>query len=104
MPFELEIDENDPRYDDKFNDAFYEYDVAKEKAFSDIIFMLAVSEMYQILLNSLTSEQGARMTSMDNATRNANDMIAKLTLKYNRLRQGAITTELIEIIAGAEAL
>ena len=104
LPFELEIDENDPRYDDKFNDAFYEYDVAKEKAFSDIIFMLAVSEMYQILLNSLTSEQGARMTSMDNATRNANDMIAKLTLKYNRLRQGAITTELIEIIAGAEAL
>jgi len=62
------------------------------------------SEMFQMLLNSQASEQGARMTSMDNATRNASDMISKLTLKYNRLRQSAITTELVEIISGAEAL
>lgn len=104
LPFELDVNLDDPRYDDKFGDAFYEYDVTKEKVFSDVVFMLVVSELFQFLLNALTSEHGARMTSMDNATRNANDMIAKLTLKYNRLRQGAITTELIEIIAGAEAL
>ena len=104
LPFELNVDLEDPRYDDKYGDAFYEYDVAKEKVFSDVVFMAVVSELFQMLLNALTSEHGARMTSMDNATRNANDMIAKLTLKYNRLRQGAITTELIEIIAGAEAL
>ena len=60
--------------------------------------------MFQMLLNSQASEQGARMTSMDNATRNAADMISKLTLQYNRLRQSAITTELVEIISGAEAL
>lgn len=60
--------------------------------------------VFGIMINSQASEQGARMTSMDSATRNANDMIAKLTLRYNRLRQGAITTELSEIIAGAEAV
>lgn len=104
LPFVLDIDENDPRYDNRVGNAFYEYDAAKDKIFNDVVFMLVVSEMFQCLVNSQASEQGARMTSMDNATRNANDMISKLTLRYNRLRQGAITTELIEIIAGAEAL
>ena len=104
LPFELDIDLCDAKYDEKIGNAFYGYDDHKEKVFDDVVSMVAVSEMFQILLNSQTSEQGARMTSMDNATRNAKDMIAKLTLKYNRLRQGAITTELIEIIAGAEAL
>lgn len=66
--------------------------------------MLAVSEAFQVLINSQAAEHGARMTSMDNATRNAKDMISKLTLKYNRIRQTAITTELTEIISGAEAL
>ena len=79
-------------------------DDAEEKVFNDVVFMLLISEVFQMLLNSQASEQGARMTSMDNATRNAGDMIGKLTLKYNRLRQGAITTELVEIISGAEAL
>ncbi len=104
LPFDLDIDINDERYDEKYENAFYEYDAAKEKIFTDVIFMLSVSDMFQMLINSQTSEHGARMTSMDNATRNAHDMIAKLTLKYNRLRQGAITTELTEIISGAEAL
>lgn len=104
LPFELDIDFDDPKYDEKVGNAFYGYDEAKEKVFADILSMVAVSKMFQIMLNAQTSEQGARMTSMDNATRNAKDMIDKLTLKYNRLRQGAITTELIEIIAGAEAL
>ena len=66
---------------------------------------LALTEaVYDMMINSQASEQGARMASMDNATRNAKDMISKLTLRYNRLRQSAITTELTEIIAGAEAV
>ncbi len=104
LPFELHIDEEDPRYDDKYGEAFYEYDASKEKVFNDVVFMLVVADLFQALLNSQTSEHGARMTSMDNATRNAKDMISKLTLKYNRMRQTAITTELTEIISGAEAL
>lgn len=104
LPFCLDIDENDPRYDNSIDNAVYEYDAAKDKIFNDVVFMLAVSDIFQFLVNSQASEHGARMTSMDNATRNASDMISKLTLRYNRLRQSAITTELIEIIAGAEAL
>lgn len=104
LPFELDIDENDPRYNDYIGNAFYEYDAPLEKIFNDAVFMLIVSEMFQFLVNSQASEHGARMTSMDNATRNASDIISKLTLRYNRLRQSAITTELIEIISGAEAL
>ena len=61
-------------------------------------------QIFRALLESYASEQGARMTAMDNATRNAGDMIARLTLTYNRSRQAAITKELIEIISGAEAL
>lgn len=61
-------------------------------------------QVFQALLESAASEHGARMTSMDNATRNAGDMIDRLTLTYNRTRQAAITRELIEIISGAEAL
>ena len=60
--------------------------------------------MYQILLETNASEQGARMTAMDNATRNARDVIKRLELNYNRTRQAYITKELIEIISGAEAL
>ena len=62
------------------------------------------SRLYQSLLESYASEQGARMTAMDNATRNAKEMTDRLTLQYNRARQAAITKELIEIIGGAEAL
>ena len=60
--------------------------------------------LYQGLLESQASEHGARMTSMDNATRNAGEMIDSLTLTFNRTRQAAITTELVEIVSGAEAL
>ena len=104
LPYSFEVDFNDKRFDEKLDNAFYEYDAAEEKVFNDVAYMLMFSEMFQMLLNSQASEQGARMTSMDNATRNASDMIGKLTLKYNRLRQSAITTELVEIISGAEAL
>ena len=60
--------------------------------------------MFRALLENNASEQGARMAAMDNATRNAGDMIDSLTLNYNRTRQAAITSELIEIISGAEAV
>lgn len=61
-------------------------------------------QIFRALLESRASEQGARMTSMDSATKNASEMIGKLTLMYNRARQAAITTELMEIISGAEAI
>ena len=61
-------------------------------------------QIFQALLESAASEHGARMTAMDSATRNAGDMIDNLTLNYNRTRQAAITSELIEIISGAEAV
>jgi F-type H+-transporting ATPase subunit gamma len=61
-------------------------------------------QIYRALLDSAAGEQGARMTAMDNATRNAGDMINRLTLNYNRQRQANITKELIEIISGAEAV
>ena len=61
-------------------------------------------QLYQAVLEANASEQGARMTAMDNATRNAGEMIEKLTLSYNRQRQAMITKELIEIVSGAEAL
>jgi F-type H+-transporting ATPase subunit gamma len=61
-------------------------------------------QIYRILLESQAAEHAARMTAMDSATKNASEMISKLTLKYNRARQAAITTEILEIIGGAEAL
>ena len=61
-------------------------------------------QLFRAMLENAASEQGSRMTAMDNATRNAGDMIKKLSISYNRQRQAQITTELIEIIAGAEAL
>ncbi|MEO5373115.1 MAG: F0F1 ATP synthase subunit gamma [Alphaproteobacteria bacterium] len=84
--------------------ALYEYEPSEE----DILAVLAPRnigvQMFRALLESNASEQGARMTAMDNATRNAGDMISSLTLTYNRTRQAFITKELIEIISGAEAL
>jgi len=62
------------------------------------------TQVYKAFLENAASEQGSRMTAMDNATRNANDMIDRLTLFYNRSRQALITKELIEIISGAEAV
>ena len=86
------------------NNAAYDYEPSPEGIIEGMIANYLKSSFFAYIINSQASEQGARMTSMDNATRNAKDMISKLTLKYNRLRQSGITTELIEIIAGAEAL
>lgn len=84
--------------------AFYEYLPDKLTILEKIVPILFIDNIFRLLVNAAASEHSARMTSMDNATRNAKDMISSLTLRYNSLRQSAITTELIEIIAGAEAV
>lgn len=85
-------------------DAVYEYEPAEEKILEELLPRNITVQLFSALLESAASEQGARMTAMDNATRNAGDMIDKLSLVYNRTRQAAITTELTEIISGAEAV
>ena len=80
------------------------YEPSKEKLLETLLPMYVEVEVFRALLESVASEHGARMTAMDAATSNASDMIGKLTLQYNRARQAAITTELMEIIGGAEAL
>lgn len=104
LPVAMDIADEDDRYSPQSGNAFYDYEGGKLAVLQNIMPLYVTSDMFFKLVNAQTSEHGARMTSMDNATRNAKDMISKLTLKYNRLRQGAITTELIEIISGAEAL
>jgi len=85
-------------------DTYFEYEPNEEEVLSKILPKNFIVQMYKAILESRASEQGARMTAMDNATRNAGDMIDNLSLKYNRQRQAIITKELIEIISGAEAL
>ncbi|WP_377808629.1 F0F1 ATP synthase subunit gamma [Azospirillum sp. A29] len=82
----------------------YEFEPDEEQILAELLPRNLSIQIYRALLESAASEQGARMTAMDNATRNAGDMINKLTITYNRTRQAYITKELIEIISGAEAL
>ncbi|MBE7636340.1 F0F1 ATP synthase subunit gamma [Sneathiella sp. P13V-1] len=82
----------------------YDYEPEEEEILADLLPRNISVQVYKALLENSASEQGARMSAMDNATRNAGDMIDRLTLQYNRERQAAITSELIEIISGAEAL
>ncbi len=84
--------------------AVYEYEPTQEEILADLLPRNLAVQIYKALLENNASEHGARMTAMDNATRNAGDMIDNLTLIYNRTRQAVITRELIEIISGAEAL
>ena len=83
---------------------FYEYEPDSEGILAELLPRAIANHIFTALLENAASEQGARMTAMDNATRNAGEMIDKLTIVYNRSRQAAITKELIEIISGAEAL
>ena len=82
----------------------YEYEPTEEEILADLLPRGVGTQIFAALLENGASEQGARMSAMDNATRNAGDMIDKLTIQYNRSRQAVITNELIEIISGAEAL
>jgi F-type H+-transporting ATPase subunit gamma len=85
-------------------DAIYEYEPEEEEILADLLPLNVAVQIYRALLENAASEQGARMTAMDNATRNAGEMIEQLSLNYNRTRQALITKELIEIISGAEAV
>jgi F-type H+-transporting ATPase subunit gamma len=82
----------------------YEYEPSEEEILGYLLTRNISTQIFRGLLENAASEQGARMSAMDNATRNAGDMINKLTIRYNRQRQANITKELIEIISGAEAL
>jgi F-type H+-transporting ATPase subunit gamma len=84
--------------------AIYEFEPDEEEILAELLPRNLGVQIYTALLENAASEQGARMTAMDNATRNAGDMIDRLTMNYNRTRQAVITKELIEIISGAEAL
>ena len=86
------------------SDSVVEYEPGEEEILEELLPRYVKTQLFGALLEIMASEQGASMTAMDNATRNAGDLIQKLTIQYNRSRQAAITTELIEIIAGAEAL
>jgi len=86
------------------SDAVTEYEPEEEEILAALLPRYLKTQIFGALLENAASEQGASMTAMDNATRNAGELIQKLTIVYNRTRQAAITTELIEIIAGAEAL
>ena len=84
--------------------SLYDYEPSEEAILADLLPRAVATQVFTALLENGASEQGARMSAMDNATRNAGDMINKYTTLYNRTRQAAITKELIEIISGAEAL
>src|SRR5437763_3438017 len=84
--------------------AAYEYEPDEEEILAELLPLNIAMQVFRALLENAASEQGARMSAMDNATRNAGDMIEQQTLTYNRTRQAMITKELIEIISGAEAL
>jgi F-type H+-transporting ATPase subunit gamma len=82
----------------------YDYEPDEEEILAELLPRYVATQIFRALLENAASEQGARMSAMDNATRNAGEMIRKQTLTYNRTRQAMITKELIEIISGAEAL
>jgi F-type H+-transporting ATPase subunit gamma len=88
----------------KSGGAMHEFEPSEEEILGPLIERNIATQIFRGLLENAASEQGARMSAMDNATRNAGDMINKLTIRYNRQRQANITKELIEIISGAEAL
>ncbi|MDE2693291.1 MAG: F0F1 ATP synthase subunit gamma [Paracoccaceae bacterium] len=89
---------------ENIDDAFYEYEPDETEILAELLPRAMSTQIFTALLENGASEQGARMSAMDSATRNAGDMIDKLTIEYNRSRQAVITNELIEIISGAEAL
>ena len=97
-------EENDEVKEEKKDNSIYIYEPDEESILQDLLPKNVSIQIFKILLESNAGEQGARMAAMDNATRNAGEMIDSLTLKYNRTRQAFITKELIEIISGAEAV
>ena len=97
IPLNNEEDENN-------SDESYEFEPDEDEILSNLLPKNISTQIFKAMLENSASEQGSRMSAMDNATRNAGEMVDKLTIEYNRSRQAAITKELIEIISGAESL
>ena len=100
IPAEIQKTETD----EVGSSSIYEFEPSEEEILNDLLPRNLATQLFSSQMESTASELAARMTAMDNATRNAGDMIDNLTLQYNRTRQAVITKELIEIISGAEAL
>ena len=96
--------ENPKKKEEKASDNFYEFEPEENEILDDLLPRNISTQIFKAFLENAASEQGSRMTAMDSATRNAGDLVDKLTITYNRSRQAAITKELIEIISGAESL
>ena len=104
IPTEKQIIPADFEPDEGVEASFYDYEPDEDEILGELLPRSVATTVFSGLLENGASEQGARMSAMDNATRNAGDMIDKLTIEFNRSRQAVITNELIEIISGAEAL
>ena len=89
---------------DEMKEDFYEFEPDEDEILEDLLPKNISTQVFKAFLENSASEQGSRMTAMDSATRNAGDLVNKLTINYNRSRQAVITKELIEIISGAESL
>ena len=96
--------ENLKKEEKKKSENYYEFEPEENEILDDLLPRNISTQIFKAFLENAASEQGSRMTAMDNATRNAGDLVDKLTITYNRSRQAAITKELIEIISGAESL
>ena len=96
--------ENQKNKEEKTSDNFYEFEPEENEILDDLLPRNISTQIFKAFLENAASEQGSRMTAMDSATRNAGDLVDKLTITYNRSRQAAITKELIEIISGADSL
>ena len=103
IPVVEEINNNSKK-DEKKDEAIYDYEPEEEEVLKNLVPQNLAIQIFSGLLENAAGEQGARMTAMDNATRNAGELIDDLTLNYNRSRQAQITKELIEVISGAEAV
>jgi len=104
IPLEISISKKDITNNEKKDNSIYTYEPDEETILKDLLPKNVSIQIFKVLLESNAGEQGARMAAMDNATRNAGEMIDSLTLVYNRTRQAFITKELIEIISGAESV
>ena len=96
-----EIKSSEPKNESSLS---YEFEPEEDEILEDLLPKNILTQVFKAFLENAASEQGSRMTAMDNATRNAGDLVDKLTINYNRSRQASITKELIEIISGAESL
>ena len=104
IPLDIKRENEDTNKQEEKDNSIYIYEPDEESILQDLLPKNVSIQIFKVLLESNAGEQGARMAAMDNATRNAGEMIDNLTLKYNRTRQAFITKELIEIISGAESV